>query len=334
MTGKRSLIVYFLSFLLIVCFSEGTLAKSSKRTSSKSHSSSSKKGEKASESTAEKSPLALGLDSVFIKMKADLDEVAGSSLLHAKAAAPVDNLFLKSLKAHQPFYSLTRVNKKGEVVNEMIRLVEKPDEKKQNLSKETWFKNAVKKQADYSSVLKLEETGRYYLVWAVPIVADKETSKGKEVFEGGLALKIDLWDSFHKFAKNVETPFLVRLGKMPLYSNKWKDTIEFKEETIDVQGVKKCSIRYPKSVTTFVTTPEPPVAAIPAIDSAKIRAATQDSLNKAIAAAKDKKKKANAKMVVIAVLIVLIIIVGILIFVIVPGIRQRALMKNIDSDIT
>jgi hypothetical protein len=334
MTGKRSLIVYFLSFFLIVGLSEGTFAKSSKRTSSKSHSGSSAKEKKPSEATADKSPLALGLDSVFIKMKTDLDEVAGSSLLHAKAAAPVDNLFLRSLKSHQPFYSYTRVNKKGEVVNEMIRLVDKPNDKKQNLSKETWFKHAVKKQTDYSGMIKLEETGRYYLIWAVPIVADKENGKGKEVFEGGLALKIDLWDSFHKFAKNVETPFLIRIGKMPLYSNKWKDSIAFKEEALDVHGVGKCSVRYPKSATSFVTTPEPPPpAAAPAVDSAKIKAATQDSLNKAIAAAKDKKKKANARMVVIAVLIVLIIIVGILIFIVVPAMRQRALMKNIDNEL-
>jgi hypothetical protein len=148
-----------------------------------------------------------------------------------------------------------------------------------------------------------------------------------------LALKIDLWDSFHKFAKNVETPFLIRLGKMPLYSNKWKDTIAFKEEAVDVQGVKRCTIRYPKSATMFVTTPEPPVVAAPAVDSAKIKAATQDSLNKALAAAKDKKKKANARMVMIAVLIVLIIIVGILIFIVVPAMRQRALMKNIDNEL-
>jgi uncharacterized protein YqhQ len=73
--------------------------------------------------------------------------------------------------------------------------------------------------------------------------------------------------------------------------------------------------------------------AAPAVDSAKIKAATQDSLNKALAAAKDKKKKANARMVMIAVLIVLIIIVGILIFIVVPAMRQRALMKNIDNEL-
>ena len=115
MVTKRSCIIFCLSFLLVVSYPALAAAKSSKRVSSKSSSGSpaNEKEKKDAERSVEKSPLAQGLDSVFIKMKADLDEVAGSSLLHAKATPPVTNLFLKTLKAHQPFYSLTRVNKTG-----------------------------------------------------------------------------------------------------------------------------------------------------------------------------------------------------------------------------
>jgi hypothetical protein len=296
-----------------------------------------KSTERVTERSTEPSPLALGLDSVFVKLKQELDEVVSSPLLHGKSESPINSYFFKTLKENQPFYSLTRVNQTGDVINEMIRLVEKEktDDKKQNLSKEPWFKQTVKKKAEYSGMIKLEETGRYYLLWAVPIV----DNKNKESFEGGLALKIDLWDCFHKFAKNIETPFLIRIDRLHLYSNKWKDTIEYKEEALSVPGVKKIFIRYPKTVSTFVTAPEAPAPVVsspsepaaPKIDSIKIKA-DQDSL-KALLMKKDK-KKATTRTIIIAVLIILIIIVAILIFIIVPAMKQRALMKHIDNDVT
>jgi len=73
--------------------------------------------------------------------------------------------------------------------------VEKTDVKNQDLSKEAWVKSTVKKHTAYWGRIKLEETGRYYLVWAAPVI--EKDKKGKETVEGAVALKIDLWDCFH-----------------------------------------------------------------------------------------------------------------------------------------
>ncbi len=321
----------FLSVLLAFLCPEITSAKTAKRASAQSHTNASakEKGKKTPERTEDSSPLALGLDSIFITMKKDLDDMAASPLIHGKSVSSVNSYFLKTLKENQPFYSFTRVNHSGDVVNEMIRLVEKTDDKKQNLAKELWFKQAGKRHAEYSGMIKLEENGRYYLVWAQPIIDKNE--KGKEQFEGALALKIDLWDCFHKFANTVETPFLIRIGRLHLYSNKWKDTIAYKEELLKVPGAKSVFVRYPKDMTAIAAAPAPaPQAlapAVAAIDSAKIKAA-QDSLKTALK--QKEKKKGTTRTIIIAVLIVVLIIGAIILFVVVPAMKQRAIMNDID----
>jgi hypothetical protein len=328
--GLCSVMVF--SFLLAIICPEMVFAKTSKRVSAKvqTNASTKEKGNKTMERSEASSPLARGLDSIFIKMKKDLDDMGTSPVIHGKPTSTVNSFFLKMLKENQPFYSFTRVNKAGEVTNEMIRLVEKADEKKQNLSKEPWFKQAGKKHAEYFSMFKLEENGRYYLVWAIPIT--DQNDKVKDPFEGALALKIDLWDCFHKYANNVETPFLIRVDRLHLYSNKWKDSIAYKEELINVPGAKKVFVRYPKDMTAVVAAapvpaPESVAPQVPAIDSAKIKAA-QDSL-KTLLKQKEKKKGAT-RTIIIAVLVILIIIAVIFLFVVIPAMKQRAIMKDIE----
>jgi hypothetical protein len=334
MAHKKCFNVLFLSFFLIAFCTEFAFAKTLKRAQAKAQTDTQAKdkGKRPQERTIERSPLALGLDSVFIKMKQELDDMVSSPLLHSKPVVPVNSYFLRTLKGNQPFYSLTRVNQIGDVVNEMIRLVEKAEEKKQNLSKEPWVKQTVKKKGEYSGTIKLEETGRYYLVWAASITGNNE--KVKDPFEGALALKIDLWDSFHKFANTIETPFLIRIDRLHLYSNKWKDTIAYKEELLTVPGAKKVFVRYPKNVTTLVTAPAAPAPVISApaaqaIDSSRIKAA-HDSLKALIM--KQDKKKAKTRIVIITVLILLIVIAGIILLVVIPAMKQRAIMKDIDHD--
>jgi hypothetical protein len=324
--------VLFLSVLLAFVCPEGTFAKNSKRTSAKASAKASanasvkEKGSKTQESSEAASPLARGLDSIFTNMKKDFDDIAASPVMHGKSASAMNGYFLKMLKENQPFYSFTRVNQKGEVISEMIRLVDKPDDKKQNLSKEPWFKHAGKKHSEYSGMIKLDENGRYYLVWAIPII--DQNGKGKESFDGALALKIDLWDGFHKFANAVETPFLIRFDKLHLFSNKWKDTIAFKEEPLAVPGARKVLVRFPKDMTEVVAAPpSAAVPQVPAIDSTKIKAA-QDSLKNAFK--QKEKKKGTARAIIIAVLIILLIIGAIILFVVVPAMKQRAIMKDID----
>jgi hypothetical protein len=177
----------------------------------------------------------------------------------------------------------------------------------------------------------LEETGRYYLVWAAPVI--EKDKKDKEIVEGAVALKIDLWDCFHKFANTSETPFLVRMDKLGLYSNKWKDGVKFKEDALSVAGIKKISVRYPK---VAIPVAEPVVAkapvqqppSVPAVDSARIKAA-QDSI-KAAQKAQLKQKQHKKNIFTIAVIVLIGLVIALL-FIIVPKIRQRMIMGKIEK---
>ncbi len=330
MRARDYFMVVVLSCALVISGPAEIIAKSKGKTHAKTSSRASGKG--SSKTPSEPSPLAQGVDSIFAVMKKDLDEIAASPLVTGKSVAPVNSYFLKVLKENQPFYSLTRVNKAGDVVNEVVRLAENTDVKKQNLAKEAWFVRAGKKHKEYAGMIKLEENGRYYLLWAIPVL--NKNGKSKESFEGALLLKTDLWDSFHKYAKTIETPFLITMGRFPLYSNKWKDSIDYKERALSVPGIQRIAVRYPKSATVIVAAPPslPEVSASAALaaDSMRMKA-TQDSIKKA-EKLKQEKKKSKTRNIVIIALIALIVIVAVLIVVVLPAIRQKSIMANIDKE--
>jgi hypothetical protein len=275
---------------------------------------------------ASPSEMKLGMDSVFIAIQQNFDEIMASPILKSKTAASVNGFFFKALKDHQPYYSLTRVNTKGLVINEMIRLVEKPDTKPQDLSKLAWVRNTITLHKAYSGMVKLGETGRYYLVWAAPIIG--KDKNGKETVEGAVSLKIDLWDCFHKYSNTTETPFLVRMNKLTLYSSKWKNDIRYKEELLSVAGIKKISVRYPIDMTAPVVTeaPQPPP---PTVDSTSIKA-TQDSLKVALKTLA--KHKQTKKSLINIGIIALLILVLALLFIVIPLIRQRIKMGKLERE--
>jgi hypothetical protein len=279
-------------------------------------------------SPAVPSEMKLGMDSVFITLQQNFDEIMASPTVKSKTTATVNGFFFKALKDHQPFYSLTRVNTKGAVINEMIRLVEKPDTKPQDLSKLAWVRRTLTLHKAYSGIVKLEETGRYYLVWAAPIIG--KDKNGKETVEGAVSLKIDLWDCFHKYSNTTETPFLVRLDKLRLYSSKWKNDIRYKEELLTVAGIKKISVRYPKDIAPVAApvVTEAPVLP-PPVDSTSIKS-TQDSLKVALKTlSKQKQQKKSLINIGIAALLVLILA---LLFIVIPLIRQRIKMGKIERE--
>jgi hypothetical protein len=283
------------------------------------------KHEAVAPSATATSAIALGMDSMFVSIKQEFDQIPASPVVKNKAVPPVNGHFFKTLKEHQPFYSLERVNAKGVLVNEVVRLVDDMTVKKQNLSKEAWVKQTIKKHKEYAGMTKSEETGRYYLVWAAPVI--EKDKKGKDALKYAVALKLDMWDCFHKFANNTQTPFLVRIGKLHLYSNKWKDSMEFKEEPLTIAGVKNIFVRY------FLTpqAPEAPaaVAAAPTVDSTRIKA-MQDSI-KAAQSAHMKQSQQKKKILTIAI-IALIILIAALLFMIVPMIKQRMVMGKINKE--
>jgi hypothetical protein len=170
----------------------------------------------------------------------------------------------------------------------------------------------------------VEETGRYYLLWAAPIL---KKTKGKEAFKGAVALKIDLWDCFQKYSKTAETPFLIRMGRLSLYSYKWNDTFAFVEEPLLIPGVEKITVKYPKSGGTAAAAAENVQPSVtPAVDSNKIKAA-EDSV-KALQA-----KQAKGHKRVVGLIVLLLIIAGIAGAKYMADRRHKRLLQQIDEEV-
>jgi hypothetical protein len=125
----------------------------------------------------------------------------------------------------------------------------------------------------------------------------------------------------------------VRLDKLHLYSNKWKDTISYREDALSIPGIKKISLRYPKviPIAAPAAVALAPVQAqvASAVDSAKIKA-TQDSM-KAAYTAQIKQKNHKKTVITIAVIAIIVILLALL-FWIVPMVRQRMVMDKIGKD--
>lgn len=276
------------------------------------------------------SEMKIELDSIFINLQIDFDEIINSPVVKSKTASTINGYFFKKLKNNQLFYSFTKVNSKGILTNEVIRMNENYNVKPVDLSKEFWVKQTIISHKPYTGLKKLEQTGRYYLLWAAPVFS--KDKKGKETLVGAVSLKIDLWDCFHKYANKSETPFLIRMGKMKLYSNKWKTGTRYKEELLTVAGIKKISVCYPRILTTEapVISPEPVIKdTVPAVDSVAIKAAQLDSV-KAIKAVLEK-KKAQRNNFIVAAVIALLILSAAFIFIIVPVLKHRRMIKDIEK---
>jgi hypothetical protein len=272
-----------------------------------------------SSSPANAASITEGLDSLFTDLKSSFDKTASSKTLRSTKISPVNGFFIRTLKANQVIYSMLRTNSKGTVINEVIR-GEDPLTKKRDISTQPWFRAVVKKSEPYTGFLK-EENGRYYLFWVAPITS----STGKLL--GTVAAKVDIWDCIHKFSGRTETPFLVRVEKLSLYSHKWKGDMAYLEEPLAVPGVDKITVRYMSGAAQ---------ASVPAIDSAALLQARQDSLRVAAgqdsikAALATQQKARNKVMIGIG-----IGVAGLLLFIIVRLVmwfRHMALLRRVEQD--
>lgn len=252
------------------------------------------------------------LDTMFAKTKADFDKVAASVVLKYPRIKPANTLFWKSLKAHQPWHSLFRTDKKGAVINEVIR-IEGESKEKRTVAGEPWFAQVSKTMKEHLNVIKNEKTGRYYLVWAAPIIAKV---KGTETFQGAVVANIDLWDCFDRYSDKSTMPFKIHiLERVVLYEHLWRDTIKYTEKHLIVPGLDKITVRYPRLVSEAAT--------VTAVDSAALEKARLDSIQAATArdlaakAAAAKKAKAhNAILLAVIAIIALLIIILVVIMVV------------------
>jgi hypothetical protein len=253
------------------------------------------------------------LDTLFAKTKARFDKMAASPVLKSRKLTIVNNLFWKSLKAHQPWHSLIRTDKKGTVINEVIR-IEGVSKEKRSVADQAWFGQVSKTMKEHLNIVKIEKTGRYYLIWAAPIVSKV---KGTETFLGATVAQIDLWDCFDRFSNKTTTPFMIRiLGRVTLYGHLWRDTIKYTEKRLTVPGIDKITVRYPRMVSEEAAMHAADSAA--AIEKARldsIQAKTARDLAAKAAAAK-KAKSRNAAIIAALSIIGLLVLVVVVVMVV------------------
>jgi hypothetical protein len=264
--------------------------------------------------------LKIALDSVFVGIETDFDKIMASPAVAKNTAAAENGYFFTMLKENQVYYSFLSVDKKGFTITEVIRMVENPDMKKRKVTGEAWFKDVSKRLKKYTSLIKQEETGRYYLFYAAPLIS--KNKRGKDTFAGAVALKIDLWDCFQKFSKSTSVPFLIRLKRMTLYSHLWSNDIAYKEEGLKIAGIKKITVRYPK----VMEAPTLMADTVPSVDSSSIKAA-EDSLKALVQA----KQKNNKKLIVVVVLCTLLLIIVISIVGILSSRRHKKILEEFEN---
>jgi hypothetical protein len=274
------------------------------------------------------------IDSFFVGLKTNFDKIAQAPAMKKAARPAVDKLFWSALKSHQPYLSLVRTDAKGAVVNEKVRLENpqpNPKAEKESVTDQPWFKSVSAGQQEYVDHIKDEERGRYYLVWASPIMV--KGAKGKETFGGAVALKIDIWDCFHLFGKKETTPFLVRMEQKSLYSDKWQGDVGYVEDKLNIPGIENISVRCPReaadaSVATDSLLREN-ARQKAQLDSARNKA-IEDSVRAAKAAKATQQKKAVQRKIAAAVALVALLIFTVLLFQLIRGFREKAVLRKID----
>ena len=270
----------------------------------------------------------ISIDTYFSVLKSDFKACAASSLVKSRQAKHINTYFIKTLKKHQPLFSLSMTTSKGRMLSEIVR-GEKPVRTKKDVSKQFWFVQVRKSLKEYDGLVK-EDNGRYYLLWSIPIL--HKAVKGVPKFDGVVVAKIDLWDCFQKIAETTKKPFCVRLNDMTLYTHLWENQRIYLEDSLLVPGVETISVRYQKSGVSAVASQEPESSSV---------MSRKDSSQKTLASIKgfDKNnpKPAEPKVsktnvpIVIGLIILIIIITVILIVQLIGKIKHLVLMRSIDK---
>lgn len=250
------------------------------------------------------------IEKYFTDLVKNLDKASNSPIVKGTKIKPIDRFFVLTLKKHQTIHSILRTNSKGIVISEVIRGQIPAAADKRNISNQQWFSQIKKKNENYYDVIKNEETGRYYLFWAKAVMSSKAGSKEHPI--GVLVAQIDLWDCFHKIAVKVDQPFLIRLNKLSLYSNKWEKVRRYTEEPLNIPGVTKislCYIRKNIEENSLTETKTRDTVADTGVKNAPVVAAKDTTLQQQPQVTKDKQKPKKKSNFIVIILCIAIIVV-------------------------
>jgi hypothetical protein len=268
------------------------------------------------------------LNAFFSDFDATFTKIVSTGAVKSTDLKQAERLFVREMKAHQAFNTFIRTNSKGAVIAELVR-AEKVERPMRDVSDQKWFKEVSGKKSAYYSLVKDDERGRYYLLWARPIL------KPQDRFVGSVLLKIDLWDSFYEFSNSIYEPFLIKLGRKSLFAHKWGEGERVTEKAIAVPGVDRISVVYlsensgtGSAETTVAPAAPAPAAAVPSVDTPKAAPVEKKAAEK-----KATKKKDGSGILVFFLILIILGIAGASMMLI-AWMRRRALLRSIDNDDT
>jgi len=268
----------------------------------------------------------------FDKIEKNFSRIADADALRDTDLKQTDRFFVAQMRnpsdQNQIIYSLMRTNSKGVIISEVIR-GQSPERDYRTIANQRWFKY-VKRSWKHYYGYQFEETGRYYLFWAKPVILT--TRSGKKRFVGAVMTKIDLWDALYKFASEQDDPMLVTLNGKSLFKYRWNKEQSGATETapIEVPGVKNIKLTYNISDTPPAAQADqaPRVAADAALNDAP--ALSQQA--PAAAEAQSRIAEGMPMKVIIAILALGVILIAIGIYKFASFLRHRRIMKSIDKD--
>ena len=256
------------------------------------------------------------LNFYFVKIDEAFARIVESGALKSTNLRSAERFFIREMRKNLAYNTFIRTNSKGVVISEVIRgqKVERP---MRNISNQKWFKMVSKNREAYYSLTKDKEKGRYYLFWARPIL------KRGDRFIGSVLLKIDLWDSFHEFSSSIFTPFLIKLGRKSLFSNKWEGGASGIEKPLTIQGIDQISVVYSSESTpeTTVAPKETLAKAMSVADTAKVEKAD-----------KPEKEKKGVSSILVFLFVILILGIVCALFMLISWMKRRAFLKHLDEE--
>lgn len=258
------------------------------------------------------------IENYFSELQNTFTLIAGASSVKSTSLSRTQRYFITILKNNQTLYSLIKTNSKGVIISEVIR-GKTPEKDYRNVADQPWFRTVLKKREDHYGFVK-EKTGRYYLFWGKPVF------KGANRFVGAVAVKIDLWDCFHKISADVKEPFLIRLGNKSLYSHKWEKESLFNDDLLNIPGVRKISLRLEKIGSQKTT-----------LDTATLSIAQDTTIKKQPVEKKDTKGFSLKKMGMFQKIVIVVMIIAFLVLLfyltkLITIIKDRRLRKKIEKE--
>ena len=256
------------------------------------------------------------LNDYFTKIDAGFEKISEAGAVRSTSLRSAERLFVREMRRNQAYTMFFRTNSKGVIISEVVRgeTVERP---MRSVADQKWYRTVSSQKEAYYTLVKDSERGRYYLLWARPIL------KSGDRFVGAVAAKIDLWDSFYEFSNSVYVPFLVKLGRKSLFSHKWKNSLIGGEKSITVPGVDRISVIYIQEKQTA------PAAAVQ--KDTVMKPAVAAPVEKVKETPLPEKKKGGAGTLII-LLIVLFAGIAIASLLLISWMKRRTFLKRLEED--